>query len=152
MGTSVAVCYWNYVSHTFVAWYLHTLAYSCSPFPSLGCQTEIEEAVWCGVEDHGKYTSERKEVSNTSQLGPEGCWVGREGECCVPASDCVVLLCTVIFGLLQHHLNENSQPAQYPLGMAMRLVRPQNWSYYWGKLNTISFCHEWIHDLTLSSP
>ena len=123
VGTYGAVCYWNCVSHMFVAWILHTLAYCGSSFPSSGCQTENERAVWCTVEDHGKYASERKGVSNMSHPGPEGCWVGPEGECGIPASDCAVLLCAVIFGLSQHHLNENSQPVQYSLDMAMRLVR-----------------------------
>jgi hypothetical protein len=152
VGTYGAVCYWNCVPHMFVAWFLRTLAYCVSSFPSLGCQTEIEGAVWRGVEDHGQYTLERKEVSNMSQPWPEGCCVGPEGECCAHASDCAVLLRAVIFGLSQHQLNENSQPAQYSLDMTMRLVRPENWSYHCGKVNTISFCHEWIHDLTLSSP
>jgi hypothetical protein len=154
VGTCGEVCYWNcvLVSHMFVAWFLHTLAYCGSSFPSLGCQTEIEGTVWCCVEDHGKYTSERKQLSTTSQPGPEGCWVGPEGEFCVPSSDYAVLLCAVIFGLSQYYLNENSQPAQYSLDMAMRLVRPQNGSYVCGKVNTISFCHKWIHNLTLSSP
>ena len=151
VGIYGAVCYWNCVSHMFVVWFLHTLAYCGSSFPSLGCQTEIEGAVWCGVEDHGKYTSERKEVSNMSQPWPEGCCVGPEGECFVHAADCAVLLRAVIFGLSQHHLNENSQPVQYSLGMAVRLVMPQTWSYC-SKVDTISFCREWIHDSTLSSP
>ena len=60
-------------------------------------------------------------MSDTSQPGPEGYCVDPEGECCVPASDCAVIFC-----LSQHHLNENSQPAQFSLDMAMRLVRPQN--------------------------
>jgi len=106
VGTFWAVCYWNCVYHMLVTWFLHTLAYCVSSFLSLGCQTEIEGVVWYRVEDHGKYTSERKEVSNMSQPGPEGCWVGTEGECCIPASDYAVLLCVVIFGLSQHHLNE----------------------------------------------
>ena len=65
-------------------------------------------------------------MSSTSQPGPEGCCVGPEGECCVRASDCAILLHAVIFGLSQHHQNENSQPAQYSLDTAMRPVRPQN--------------------------
>jgi len=64
-------------------------------------------------------------VSNTSQPGPEGYFLDPESECCVHASDCAVLLCAVIFRLTQHHLNENSQPAQHSLDMAMRLVRPK---------------------------
>ena len=72
------------------------------------------------------YSSERKEVYNIPQTGPEECCVGHEGECCVPASDCAVLLRAVIFGLSQHYENENCQPARYSLDMAMRLVRPQN--------------------------
>jgi len=46
--------------------------------------------------------------------------VGPEGEFCVPSSDRAVLLRAVIFGLSQHHLNENSQPVQYSLDMAMK--------------------------------
>ena len=65
-------------------------------------------------------------MSNMSQLGHEGFCVGPEGVCCVHASDCSLLLHAVIFGLSQHHLNENSQPTQYSLDTAMRLVRPQN--------------------------
>jgi hypothetical protein len=78
--------------------------------------------------------------------------VGPEGECCVPASDYAVLLRAVTFDLSQHHLNENIQPAHYSLDMAMRLVKPQNCSYQCGKVDTVSFFHEWIHDSTLSSP
>jgi hypothetical protein len=135
VGTYGAVYYWNCVSHMFVA-FLHMLGYCGSSFPSLGCQTENERAVWWAVEDHGKYTLERKEWSNMSQPGPEGCWVDPEGKCCIPASDCALLLHAVIFGLSQHCLNEDSQPVQYSLCMAMRLVRPQNWSYHCGKVNT----------------
>jgi len=131
MGNYGQVCYWNCLFHMFLLDFLHTLAYCGSSFPSLGCQTETKGAIWCGVEDHGKYTSEREWVSNTSQRG------GPEGECCVLASDCAVILRAVIFGLSQHYQNENIQPAQYSLDTAMRLVRPQNWSYHCGKVNTI---------------
>jgi hypothetical protein len=142
VGAYGAVCYWNFVSHKFVAWFLHTLAY-CGSFPSLGCQTEIEGAVWRRVEDHRKYTSERKEVSNTSQPGREGCWVGPESECCVPTSDYAVLLHAVIFGLSQHHLNENIQPAQYSLDMAMRLVRPRTDPFIVVKWTLSHFAMNW---------
>jgi hypothetical protein len=48
--------------------------------------------------------------------------VGPEGEFCVPSSDCAVLLHAVIFGLSQYHLNENNQPAQYSLDIAMKSI------------------------------
>jgi hypothetical protein len=41
----------------------------------------------------------------------------------------------------------------YPvfLGMTLRLLRPQNWSYQCGEVNSISPCHEWTCELTSSS-
>jgi hypothetical protein len=140
------------VSHMHIAWFfahisIVWLLFSFIRIPNRNWRNSMTWS-WRPWEVH---FGDKRSVKHITSWNWRMLWVP-EGECCLHTSNCAVLLCAVIFVLSKDHLNKNSQPVLCFWGMAMRLVRPQNWSYHCGKVNTTSFCHKWIHGLTSTSP